>query len=144
MAVEFFDHTADVGARVSAASLDELFAEAALAFTATVTDPDGVAESTTTHVSLHASDLDQLLVDWLSELVGLFDIGDFLPSSTRVTIHEGGADDPGWHLEASATGERCEPARHPLKVLVKGITYHGLGICRTSDRRWQTSVIFDV
>ena len=144
MAVEFFDHTADVGVLISAQSLDALFAEASLALTETVTDPAGIADSIALHVSLHASDLDQLLVDWLSELVALFDIERFLASSAKVTIRGGGGASRDWQLEASVNGERYETARHPLRVLVKGITYHGLGICRTARGRWETSVIFDV
>jgi SHS2 domain-containing protein len=144
MAVEFFDHTADVGVRISAESLETLFSEAAVALTETVTDPAGVSGSSTVHVSLHTSDLDQLLVDWLSELVALFDIERFLAASAKVTIREAGGGSRDWTLEASVSGERCETARHPLRVLVKGITYHGLGIRRTAQGRWATSVVFDV
>ena len=144
MAVEFFDHTADVGVRISAQSLEALFSDAALALTETVTDPAGITGSSTLHVSLHASDLDQLLVDWLSELVALFDVECFLAASAKVTIHEDGGLSRDWQLEASVSGERLETARHPLRVLVKGITCHGLGIRRTAQGRWETSVVFDV
>ena len=74
MAVEFFDHTADIGARVIARSVDALFADAALALTTTLIDPSSVESRLNRDVALQAQDFGQLLVDWLSELVGWFDI----------------------------------------------------------------------
>ena len=77
MTVDFFDHTADVGARISAPSIEELFTEALLALTATLTDPSCVQSRLSRRLTVRATDLDQLLVDWLSELVSQFDIEQF-------------------------------------------------------------------
>ena len=141
MAVEFFDHTADVGVHITAPSLESLFTEAAAALTATVTNPARVEPRASRHITLHAPDIDELLVDWLSELVGWFDIEQFLTRSAVVTIwgHAG-----EWRLEAHVRGDIAEPSRHPINVVVKGVTYHDLRIEQTGDGIWRTRVVFDV
>ena len=120
MAVEFFDHTADVGVRISAQSLEALFSDAALALTETVTDPAGITASSTLHVSLHAFDLDQLLVDWLSELVALFDVECFIAASAKVTIHEDGGPSRDWQLEASVSANAAKRRGTPSGCLSRG------------------------
>ena len=141
MAVEFFDHTADVGAYITAPSIESLFTEAAAALTATVTNADRVEPRVSRHITLHAPDINELLVDWLSELVGRFDIEQFLARSAAVTIREHAGE---WKLEAHVRGEIAEPPRHPINVVVKGVTYCELRIEQTADGIWRTRVIFDV
>ena len=141
MAVEFFDHTADVGAHITAPSIESLFTEAAAALTATVTDPACVESKVSRHITLRASDIDELLVDWLSELVGWFDIEQFLTRSAAVTIREHAGE---WRLEAHVRGDTAEPSRHPINVVVKGVTYHDLRIEQTAEGIWRTRVVFDV
>jgi len=133
MALMFFDHTADVGVRVTAASRPALSREAALAMTTTVTDPWQVEAVMTRTVVLRAPDVDQLLVDWLSELVGWFDIDLFLARSTTVALDQHDSD---WQMAATAIGESFDPARHHLKFLVKGVTYHDSHVERTAAGFW--------
>jgi len=40
-------------------------------------------------------------------------------------------------------GERFDAARHPLKVQVKAVTYHGLEVAR-DEGGWRARVIFDI
>ena len=141
MAVEFFDHTADIGARVIARSVDALFADAALALTTTLIDPSSVESRLNRDVALQAKDFGQLLVDWLSELVGWFDIDQFLARSAELRIREQGAE---WALEATVHGETLDATRHQIKVLVKGVTYHDLQVEQTLDDEWQATVVFDI
>ena len=141
MTVEFLDHTADVGVRITATSLEALFAEAAVALTATVTDVDQVEARVERCVTLRAADLNQLLVDWLGELVGQFDIEQFLGRVATVTLTR---DGDGWRLEAELRGDIAESSRHAINVVVKGVTYHELHIEQTADGTWHTRVVFDI
>ena len=141
MAVEFFDHTADVGAYITAPSIESLFTEAAAALTATVTNAARVEPRVSRHITLHAPDINELLVDWLSELVGRFDIEQFLARSAAATIREHAGE---WKLEAHVRGDIAEPSRHPINVVVKGVTYCELRIEQTADGIWRTRVVFDV
>ena len=141
MSFEFFDHTADVGARILASSVDELFAEAAIALTATITDPTLVGARTSWEVALQAPDLEQLLVEWMSELIGRFDIDQLFACAAAVRVSRAGEE---WRLTAIVQGERLDSARHPLKVLVKGVTYHHLQIWQGSDGCWRATLVLDI
>jgi SHS2 domain-containing protein len=137
---EFFDHTGDIGVRLRAASLEDLFAAAAEALADTLSDPASIRPLVPDTVTLDAPDLDLLLVDWLSELLYRFDAHAMLTARTVVAIRSG---KDYWHLEATIEGERLDPDRHPVKVLLKAITHHGLAVVRSASG-WEASVVFDV
>lgn len=140
MPFQFLDHTGDVGFTAEAPTLAELLGEAAAAFAATLTDPSRVEplERRTFAVTAEAPDL--LLHCVLEELLYRFEVGGFLPCAASAKVEQIGAE---WVAELEATGERRDPARHPIKVLVKAVTYHGLKVECVGDR-WQARVIFDI
>jgi SHS2 domain-containing protein len=136
----FVDHTADVAVRLYGATLDDLFAAAAAALTAATTEPDAVMPRRSVTISLEASDLELLLVDWVGELLYRFETEHLLVASARprVTGQEG-----GWRVGADVSGEPRDPARHPIKVLVKAVTFHGLRIEHGPDG-YETLLVFDI
>lgn len=140
MRIEPIDHTADVGVEVEAASLDELFAGAAFALTDVLTDAAAVAPARTVEVVLEAADRELLMVEWLEELVYLYDTEALLVGRAEVEVDDGAA---GAALRATLRGERLDPDRHTVKVAVKGVTYHGLEVGRRGGR-WRARVIFDI
>jgi SHS2 domain-containing protein len=137
---EFFDHTGDIGVRVRAAGLNELFADAAAALTATLVDPSTVLGREREWVSLSAPSLELLLVDWLNDLVFRFDVDEFLAARVAPRIEQ---QQDEWKIQATVEGERLDPARHRAKLAVKGVTYHQLEITKT-DRGFETAVVFDI
>ena len=140
MAYEFFDHTGDVGVSLTGRTLDELFASAALAFTDTITPLQGVEPRRPEELDVAAPELDLLMVDFLSELLYRFDTRGVLMREAQVEVRE---RDGGWALQGTLIGERHDPQRHPLRVLIKAVTYHGLEI-RLQDHEWRSRVVFDV
>jgi len=71
---EVFEHTADLGLRVRAATVDALFAEAARGFLSLiVTNLDAVQRVQLKTYDLQGEELDYLLFDWLNELLYTFD-----------------------------------------------------------------------
>ena len=139
MGYRFVDHTADVAADVTGATLDELFASAAAALTDVITDRGEVRASGHIPVALSAASVEDLLVDWLNELLYVFEVRRFLTADADVHVT---ADAPP-RLEAIARGEPQDAARHPIRVLVKGATYHALRI-QHADEGWQARIVFDV
>ncbi len=69
MVWEHFAHGADIGVRGVGTTKGEAFEQAALALTAVLTDPDGVAATTTVDIRSEAPDDELLLVDWLNALI---------------------------------------------------------------------------
>ena len=136
----FFDHTGDVGIDIRAASVGELFADAARAFCDTITDVAGVRADAALAIGLSAPGLDLLLVDWLSELLYRFDTEGFLPAAADVAIRR---EADAWRLRARVAGEAGAASRLPIKVLVKAVTYHALRVERDPDG-WGARVILDI
>jgi SHS2 domain-containing protein len=136
----FVDHTADVAARLQGATLDELFAAAAGALTAVLTVPENVEPVRSIAMTLQASGVELLLVDWVAELLYRFETEAFLVAAARPRVSE---TEGRWRLEAEVSGEPRDPGRHPIKVLVKAVTYHGLQIERR-DAGYETLLVFDV
>jgi SHS2 domain-containing protein len=136
----FLAHTADVAVRVTAASLDRLFEEAAAALTATVVEAPGVRADRRVEVALEASAPDLLLVDWLTELVYRFDTDGWLTARADARVRQTGGV---WRLEAATFGEPLDEARHRVKGPVKGVTYHRLAIRETAGG-WEAVIVLDV
>lgn len=141
MSITFLDHTADVAFEVAAPSLDDVFAEAARALLETVTDPGTVRASLHRSFELAAPDLETLLVDWLGELIYVFEVDRQLFADAAVTVTEA---DGAPRLEAVARGEPYAPDRHPIRVQVKAVTYHRLEVACRPDGTWTARVVFDI
>jgi protein archease len=139
MGHRFLDHTADLAVELEAPTLPALFAEALLAFTEAITEPTLVAEHRTRRFELTAPAPDLLLVDWLGELLYAFETADLLFRRAEVTLEESSG---GFRLAAEAHGE-LRGERHPIKVLIKAITYHGLEVAHT-EGGWRARVVFDI
>lgn len=143
---EFVEHTADIAVRLSAPSVGGLFEAAAAALTETVTDRGAIREVESRDIRLEAAEPDLLLVDWLNELLFLFETERLLVARAAVSLDAEAAlrlDARGVSLRAGVHGERHDPARHALKVLVKAVTYHGLAIERAAEG-YVATVIFDI
>jgi SHS2 domain-containing protein len=140
----FFDHTADVGVDIEAPDHASLFTEALCAFTDTLTPLAGVGAADGSpverEIELEAESLDELMVSWLEELLFLFEVESLLFFAAELRVEE---EAEGWRLRASARGEIYDPDRHPLKVLIKGVTYHELSV-EERPEGWRARVIFDI
>jgi SHS2 domain-containing protein len=134
---ELFEHTADLGLRVEADSLEALFSDAARGLLAmVVADPATVRAVTTKKISLAADQPSYLLFDWLSELLYAFDTEKLLLSEFEMRIY-------GNSLAATCRGEAMDESRHRMEHEVKAITYHGLRLEQTPSG-WFAEVIVDI
>ena len=140
MAYEFFDHTGDIGVSLSGRTIDELFASAAAAFTDSITPLDTVEPRRPEELDVAAPELDLLLVDFLSELLYRFDTRAWLTREAHVEVRP---QDDGWALEGTLLGEKHDPARHPIRVLIKAVTYHQLHVTE-HEGTWAAKVVFDI
>src|SRR5262249_30361367 len=134
---ETFDHTADLGLRIRAPTLDVLFAEAGEALFAVIVEDLGTVEpKRRLDIQLEGDDREYLLFDWLKDLLYRFDSEHLLCSRFAVRVGKE-------RVEASAWGEPLDPARHRLLHEVKAITYHGLKVEQTGNG-WLAEVIVDI
>ena len=129
--------TADMAFIASGATLEELFENAAAAMFYVMTGSEVMAEKKK-KVAVDAPDIEGLMVDWLNELLFLFDTEKMLFSKFEVRIKE----DKRYKLTASVFGETVKPA-HKLKAYVKAATYHMLEV-KKEKKRWKAQVVLDV
>jgi SHS2 domain-containing protein len=115
---ELVEHTADVGLHVWGSSLEDVFAEAAVGLIRVMGRGEGPPASEA--VELEAPDLDALFVDWLSEVLFLFEAREVVPRDARVRI-----DRDTCALSATVDGVRAESFVQEGPA-VKAVTYHGL------------------
>ncbi len=100
---EFFEHTADLGLRIRAGDLPELFAEAARAlFAVIVADCEQIRPEQPMTFELEADRHDDLLRDWLAELLYTFHAEHLLLGQFEVQLHD-------TRLTAVARGEPAVP-----------------------------------
>ena len=134
---ELFDHTADLGIRVRAGSLEQLFAEAAQALLSTIVlNSDDVESNISRVISIQSPELELTLVDWLSELLFLYETEGLVFSKFHVSLD-------GTNLQATCYGQHVDEAIHKLHHEVKAITYHQLKVVRV-DGQWLAEVIVDI
>ena len=134
---ELFDHTADLGLRVTAPTLDELFAHAAAGLTSMLVDfPANIRPHDERRFEVVGTDREYLLFDWLRGLLAAFETDRFVPAECEVTVGEEG-------LLAVARGEPFDPSRHGLGREVKAITYHAL-LVEETPAGWRAEVIVDI
>jgi len=133
---ETFDHPADIGLAARGDSLGELL-EALGEGLARQTCPGAVSPTASKTVSVEADDVESLTVDFLGELLRLFELQRFLIARVRVTACDRTS------VSAELDGETYDPARHELDAEVKAVTYHQLTIGRQDDG-WVGRVILDV
>ena len=139
MGYTFVDHTADVAADLSGTTPGDLFASAAQALTDTITDRTLVRPVQSVEVALEAPSLEDLLVDWLNELLYRFEVHNLLVADADVIV----TTDAACRLAATVHGESFDPGRHPSRVLVKSATYHGLRV-EERDGQWRARIVLDI
>jgi len=140
MTYRFIEHTADMGVEIEATSFESLLSEGLLALTDTLTEVERVKLELELPCDLIAPSREDLLVEWLGELVYLFETQSVLLRQADLEVEpEGG----GWRLRGTVRGERYDPDRHEIKTLIKAVTYHQLEV-RPSRMGWSARVIFDI
>jgi len=133
----FIDHTADIGVLVYGKSLTELFQNAAQSFFSVLIELKNIHEEKSRTFSLDAPGLEELLVSWLNEFLYLFETQGLLFS--RFDIKNLSQE----HLDATAWGEKYTAEKHPIKRIIKAVTFHNLFIQKQKGM-WKTQIIFDL
>lgn len=133
---ELVEHTADVGLRVWAPTLDELFSEGALGLIDVMGQANGPADRRE-QIELEASDLEALLADWLSEVLFWFDARELVPRNVRVSVDR----ERNWlHADIDAANASTFVQHGPA---VKAVTYHAIQLSET-EAGFEARVYLDV
>ncbi len=119
---ETFPHTGDLALLIRGRDLRELFLNGAMGLFSLITDRRRIRRRLRKEVALSDQARETLLVQWMGELLFLYDARGLLFRSFNIEeITE-------TSIKASALGEPFDEGRHPLKTQVKAVTYHGIKI----------------
>ena len=136
-AFEIIDHTGDVGVVAYGSDIKQLFSNAALALFSLITERENIAEKLQRNLEISSEDRDSLLVEWLNELIYLFD-------AEHILFHRFDIESlSNNQLKATCYGEDIDPSRHEIKLGVKAATYHMLKIDKDNSG-YKVQIIFDV
>ncbi len=131
------DHTADIGIDVFGDTLQDLFSNAGFALFDIITDLSTVECKVKHSLNIIGIDKEQLLVNWLSELLFLHDVKNLLFKNFDISQLS------DYQLNADVSGEVFDEKRHIIKTEVKAVTHHNLSIIQ-KDQQWKARIIFDL
>jgi SHS2 domain-containing protein len=135
---EILDHTADILLKSYGPSLAEAFEHAAVGMFDQIyltTDVKPIGEF---QVDLQNDDIEQLLVEWLSELLYIHETQKVVFAKFTVNL-----DEKNNKLVSQAYGENIDPEKHVIANEIKAVTYHMLEIGQ-EDGTYFVKVLLDI
>ena len=134
---ELIDHTADICIKAFGKNLSECFENAARGMFDIITDKSEIENIGQYDIELEAYDLEQLLVDWLSELLYLHSAHNLVFGFFKVTL-----DGKNNKMSGRVFGEKFDISKHKIGAEIKAVTYHMLEVRDKQPRHVQ--VLFDI
>lgn len=134
---DLIDHTADIGIKAYGKTLSEAFENAAKGMFDIITDNSEVESTGQYNIELSAFDLEQLLVDFLSELLYLHSANNLVFGFFKIDV-----DEFKNSLKGTFYGEKFNLANHKIGAEIKAVTYHMLEVKKNKLCRVQ--VLFDI
>ena len=134
---ELIDHTADVGVKAFGKNLSEAFQNIAKGMFDIITDNSEIESVGQYNLELEAPDLEQLLVDWLSELLYLNSARNQVFGFFIVDL-----DEKNKKLTAKIFGDKFDLSKHKIGSEIKAVTYHMLEV--RNKRPYHVQVLFDI
>lgn len=126
----YLDHPADAKFQAFGRTLEEAFAQAALAVASLMWEPGKIKKRQRRTVLVHGKDLEQLLFKFLSEILYLFEAKGFmLAESSKIKILRG---ENGYSLQAVFEGDNRNN-NYAIFGEVKAITYHDMIIRQNEE-----------
>lgn len=132
----FLEHTADIGILINSPDVEGIFEQAGLAFYSLVSDIQTINPSKKVEINIAGENPEELLVDFINELVYRTEVEGMLFSKFKVERKKGG-------IKVAAYGEKFKPEKHQIVEQVKGATYYNLEFKKTKET-YQARIILDV
>ncbi|MDF1531089.1 MAG: archease [ANME-2 cluster archaeon] len=137
---EYLPHPADVRFTAHGNTLEETFEQAAYAMFGVIIHNTILEPERSVDIELESEGLDNLLYDYLSELLYLFEVEEIVFGQFKVDSIEW--INSGYVLKGRASGESIDTERHNFETEVKAVTYHQLKV-EKEDEGYSAHVIVD-
>ncbi len=137
MRYQVLDHTADLGIDITGSTLKSVYAGAAKALFSVLSDLSAVRANEMMELSVEGLDREDLLVNFLRELLNLWNRNRFLVKSCQILSLA------PRRLTARLFGEPYDPVVHRIRREIKAVTYHDVALVPTK-RGWKGTFVLDV
>jgi protein archease len=134
---EILEHPADVGFLAYGSTLEEMFANAALAMITLACDPETVRETEQRKIEATGEGAESLLFAWLAEILAVMDAERLVLRRVVVEFLDEG------RVRGVAHGEKMDRERHRMGVAIKAVTFHQLAVENIEDG-WRARVFLDL
>ncbi len=132
---EIFEHTADIGIIAHGETLEKAFENAAKGMFSIIADKKIEGKEKKIIEVAREGDYEQLVVDFLSELLYIHDVENYVFGEFNVKIDD--------MLTAEAWGEKYNREKHGYGIEIKAVTYHLLDI-KKDEKGFHITVLFDI
>ena len=136
-AYRLIEHTADAGIEVTAPDAKTLFTETGRALCDLLATAEGPCDELAYEIALDGADWTDLMINWLRELLYLFNGRELLARRIAITRL-----DPR-QIAARLACDRVDGRRHVAGHEIKAVTYHQARVTAGAEG-WQARVIFDL
>ena len=131
---------ADIAIEAYGKNLDELFGNSALAIFEESADIKKIYEKEKKTIKLSAKNAENLLFDFLSEILFMKDTYSMIFKKSSVKINK---KSDGYSLNAELFGEKIDTKKHELRNDIKAITLHMFNVEKTKEG-YKALVVVDV
>jgi SHS2 domain-containing protein len=135
--IEIIDHTADLGIVVAETTLKALFQKASHAMMSIMLEQKSDETGEPIHISVQGSDLPDLMVRWLGEILYIFEGENRVVTQTKIL------EITSNHLDAQIKTIPFSSTKHEILTEIKAVTYHQIEVIRKGDL-WNARIIFDL
>lgn len=140
MPYQFLEHTADIKIYVKAPILKDLFIDAFNALMDYLTPKKGIYSGQVKRlISFSSSDLTNLLVDFLNEILTLSQIHKEIYDKINF-IYFPNENDKNFLIEAEISGKVVDC----FKKDVKAVTYHNVNLIQNQKGEWEVTLVLDI
>lgn len=135
----YIEHPSDVGFKAYGDTLEELFANAAIATFSFMTDIDGIEEEEEweREIEIKSEDLYSLMFDWLDEMIFMFEAESLVMKKFDIDVNS-----TDFSIVGTCRGGKFDPYKHESGIIIKAVTYNMMEIKR--NEIWHARVVLDV
>jgi SHS2 domain-containing protein len=137
---KLFDHTADIGVHAYGEEISDVFEQAArsmysIIFHGSIPKIESKGEF---QIKIKSSDLEQLMVDWLDEILYIYSTDYIMISEFQIEINL-----EEFSINAFVQGEKLSEQLLKGTGEIKAVTYHMIEVKKVNDH-WEATVLFDI
>lgn len=137
MDYQVLDHTADLALKITGRDLAGLFSNAGMALFDQITDLDRLQKKAHTDITIKGEDLEDLMVNWLRELLFLWAGRQKLVKAIEIRKISETALSARVHIDSFSLHG------HAILTEIKAVTYHDIKVEQHSGS-WSATVVFDI